>query len=281
MLAGLAAAAVIYLSKVSIPVLQPRGPIADKEFRLMVFITAIMLIVVIPVFILLGYVVWRYREDNPKRGRYVPEWQHSRWLEALWWLIPSALILVVSVITWFASYSLNPYKPIASKSKPLVVQAVAMDWKWLFIYPAQHMASVNLVEFPASVPVHFYITADAPMNSFWLPQLSGQIYAMAGMQTQLYIMADHFGYFVGRSANLSGVGFASMQFGAKSVSETSFLSWVRNVRKHSPKLDVAAYNKLNRPSSYVPVKYYSNPSNGLFGYVIAKYMVPSARGVKT
>ncbi len=264
----------IYLSRVNIPVLEPKGPVADKEFRLLVGITAIMLIVAVPVFLLLAYVVWRYREDNPKRGQYVPDWEHSRWLEGLWWVIPTILILIVSVISWNASYALNPYRPILTSKKALVIQAVSLDWKWLFIYPDQHIASVNLVEFPLKTPVHFYLTSDAPMNSFWLPQLSGQIYTMAGMQTQLYLASDVIGNFTGRSANLSGAGFAGMQFIAKSVKKGTFDSWVERVKTHSLELSLSAYRKLERPSSYMPVTYYANPAKGLFGDIIAKYMVP-------
>ncbi len=269
----------IYLSHVSIPVLQPKGPVADKEFRLFLLILGLLCAVAIPVFILLAYTVWRYREDNPKRGSYVPEWEHSRWLEGTWWAIPAILIAIVSVITWNATYALNPYKPLDPHRSALTIQVVSMDWKWLFIYPKQHIASVNLVEFPLHEQVHFYLTSDAPMNSFWVPQLSGQIYTMAGMQTQLYMAADVVGNFVGRSANISGVGFASMQFTAKSVSNQEFNSWVNKVRTQSPKLSILAYRQLERPSSYVPPHYYSYPAKNLFGLIIDKYMLPAAHGM--
>ncbi len=269
----------VYLSRVNIPVLEPKGPIADKEFRLLVTITSIMLIVVIPVFVLLFYVVWRYREDNPRRGKYVPEWEHSRLLEGLWWIIPAILITIVSVISWHATYALNPYNPIPSKNKAIDIQVISMDWKWLFIYPRQHIASVNLFEMPVNTPVHFYLTSDAPMNAFWLPQLSGQIFTMAGMQTQLYIMANVKGSYVGRSANISGIGFASMQFTAKAVSNKSFNIWVNNKRNSSPKLTIAAYKALDRPSSYVAPRYYSDPAKGLFIDVIGKYIIPAGQGV--
>ena len=268
----------IYLSRVSIPVLQPKGPVADKEFRLFLLILGLLCTVAIPVFMLLAYTVWRYRDDNPRRGSYVPEWEHSRWLEATWWAIPAVLIAIVSVITWNATYALNPYKPLNPNRPALTIQVVSMDWKWLFIYPKQHIASVNLVEFPRHEQVHFYLTSDAPMNSFWVPQLSGQIYTMAGMQTQLYMSADVVGNFVGRSANISGVGFASMQFSAKSVTSKEFNSWVEKVRTHSPRLSILAYTQLERPSSYVPPHYYSYPAKHLFGLIIDKYMLPAAHG---
>ena len=264
----------VYLSGVNIPVLEPKGPIADQEFRLLLLVTGAMLIVVIPVFILLGYIVWHYREDNPKRGKYMPNWEHSRWLEGLWWFIPTVLIAIVSVITWRATYQLNPYRPIATNVKALKVQVIALDWKWLFIYPSLNIASVNMMEFPLKVPLHLYLTSDAPMNSFWLPQLSGQIFAMAGMQTQLYLSADQVGTYYGRSANISGAGFASMQFSAKSVSQASFQSWVKSVRKYAPKLDLATYNQLRAPFSD-KVHYYSLTNLCLFNAVINSYMAPA------
>lgn len=268
--------AVLYLSRTTIPVLQPRGPIADQEFRLLVLITAAMLVVVVPVFILLAYVIWRYREDSPKPGRYLPDWEHSRWLEGLWWAIPTVLIVIVSVITWNATYALNPYRPIETNKVALNIEVISLDWRWLFIYPNQHIASVNLVEFPLKTPVHFYLTSDAPMNSFWLPQLSGQIYAMAGMQTQLYLSSDVKGTFIGRSANISGTGFASMQFSAKSVSQSSFNTWAKQIRAHSPTLSMAAYMKLAQPGTNVPTSSYSNPVSGLFNSVISSFMMPAS-----
>lgn len=268
----------LYLSRVNIPVLEPRGPVADKEFRLLLLISGSMLIVAVPVFILLAYVVWRYREDNPKHGKYEPDWEHSRWLEGLWWAIPSFLITIFSVITWHATYSLNPYLPLASKTPALKIQVVALDWKWLFIYPDQHIATVNYFEFPNHTPVHFYLTSDAPMNSFWLPQLSGQIFAMAGMQTQLYLASDVKGTYIGRSANISGAGFADMQFKAISVNSSSFVRWVSRVKNSSPALSTMAYASLAKPSSSYPSANYSNPAQNLFELIMAQYMQPMNGG---
>lgn len=269
------AVSAIYLSRVNIPVLEPKGPVADKEFRLLLLITGLMLIVVIPVFSLLAYVLWRYREDNPRRGHYEPEWEHSRWLEGLWWAIPTILIAIVSVISWNATYALNPYRPLVSSKKAIPIEVVSLDWKWLFIYPNQQIASVNSFEIPIKTPIHFYLTSDAPMNSFWLPQLSGQIYTMAGMQTQLYLSSDVLGTFYGRSANISGAGFASMQFSARSVSVASFNRWANTVRLHSPRLSLKTYVKLRQPSTTVRIGSYSYPAKGLFERIIASYMYPS------
>ncbi|MGH7234488.1 MAG: COX aromatic rich motif-containing protein [Candidatus Saccharimonadales bacterium] len=273
----------LYLSRVNIPVLEPKGPVADKEFRLLLLITGLMLLVVIPVFLLLAYVVWRYREDNPRRARYEPEWEHSRWLEGLWWAIPTVLITIVSVITWNATYSLNPYLALNSNKAAIPIQVISLDWKWLFIYPDQHIASVNSFELPQKTPIHFYLTSDAPMNSFWLPQLSGQIFTMAGMQTQLYLSSDVLGTFYGRSANISGVGFASMQFSARSVSQDSFNSWVDQVKQRSPTLGLTAYKSLRQPSVSIPSSTYAYPASELFNRVMASYMVapPNASSGRT
>lgn len=269
----------LYLASTSIPVLEPKGPIADQEFRLLILISFAMLIVVVPVFILLAYIVWRYRESNTKITRYEPDWEHSRWLEGLWWAIPTVLIVIVSVITWNASYALNPYQPLKSNKAALNIQVVSLDWKWLFIYPDQHIASVNSFVFPVKTPVHFYLTSDAPMNSFWLPQLSGQIYTMAGMQTQLYLSADTLGTFYGRSANISGAGFADMQFSAISVSSAQFDNWIKQSSQNSPKLDMAVYSVLRVPSTSVPIKSYSRVENNLFDSIMQQYMAPSSMGM--
>ena len=264
----------IYLSGVNIPVLEPKGPIADQEFRLMLLVVGIMLIVVVPVFALLTFIVWRYRDSAKKRGKYTPDWDHSRVIEGIWWLVPSILITILAVITWNATYALNPYRPIASKNKPITIEAMSLEWKWLFIYPKQGVASVNQVVFPKNTPVHFYLTSDAPMNSFWLPQLSGQIYTMPGMQTQLYLMASNQGIYNGWSANISGIGFASMMFKAVSTTRSGFNIWINQIKKADPPLTLNRYNLLAKPSSYVPINYYSRPSKDLFYHTISKYMAP-------
>jgi cytochrome o ubiquinol oxidase subunit 2 len=265
----------IYLSGVNIPVLEPKGPIADQEFRLALLVVGLMLIVVVPVFILLAYIVHHYRTDAKHRGKYSPDWDHSRIIETIWWLIPSILIAILAVITWNATYKLDPYRPIASKNPAITIEVISLDWKWLFIYPKQGIASVNQVVFPKQTPVHFYLTSDAPMNSFWIPQLSGQIYCMPGMQTQLYLMASGKGSYNGWSANISGRGFASMMFQAVSTSSTSFNTWVKQVRSSSPVLSQAAFTHLSAPSSYMPITYYSRPSPNLFIDTINSYMKPS------
>ncbi len=278
----LVAAAVIsigYLSTVNIPILQPKGIIADKEFRLLVAVVLIMCIVVVPVFIMLGYIVWKYRDSNHSPKQYTPDVSGNRKLEGLWWLIPSIIIAVLSVITWNASYALNPYKPIPSRNRTLPVEVIALDWKWLFIYPTKGIASVNDLRIPVNTPVHFYLTSDTVMNSFWIPQLSGQIYDMPGMQTQLFVMADQPGDYKGWSANISGIGFASMMFNVHASSSGQFNLWVNKTKYISPKLNLAAYNRLAKPSMYVKPQYYSSPEPNLFYRTITKYMFPAGKGM--
>ncbi len=264
-----------YLHRTNLPVLEPKGQVGHQELDLIIFGSVLSLVVIVPVFMLLFTFAWRYREGNPRaKERYRPELDHSIATETIWWLIPSALILVLSIVTWNSSHQLDPYRPLASSAKQMNIQVIALDWRWLFIYPEQHVASMNFVQFPQNTPVDFTITSDAPMNSFWIPQLGGQIYAMPGMTTQLHLIASHLGEFNGYSANISGKGFADMTFVAKSSTPGGFNNWVRTVRQSHQKLSEETYNKLLQPSEDHSVIYYSNVQNGLFDAEVMKYMVP-------
>ncbi len=263
-----------YFKHSNVEVFNSAGSIGAKERNLMLFALSLSLIVVIPVYIMLFSFAWRYREGNKKKTKYSPELAGNRFAEAVWWLIPTVLITILSVVTWNSSHSLDPYRHIASSTKPMKIQVVALDWKWLFIYPEQHIASVNLVQFPENTPVEFQITADAPMNSFWIPQLGGQIYAMPGMSTQLNLIANRTGNFHGSSANISGAGFAGMAFTAKSSSSDDFNAWVRSAQQSSRSLNSSTYKQLSQPSQYNPVAYYSKPQPELYNLVVAKYLVP-------
>lgn len=272
-------AAAMYLHRTNIAVLEPHGTVGAQERHLIVIAVLLSAIVVIPVFALLFAFAWRYREGNAKRAKYSPNLAGSRAAETIWWLIPSALILILSVITWNSSHSLDPYKTLSSNVKPLNVEVVALDWKWLFIYPDQHVASVNLLEIPVNTPINFTVTADAPMNSFWIPQLGGQIYAMPGMSTQLHLMATSTGDYHGSSANISGVGFAGMNFTARAASASGFASWVASAQKSSNVLSNASYNKLAQPSQNVAPIVYKNTEGNLYGTIMMKYMMPGMQGM--
>lgn len=273
LLAAVIAGAALFIRSSDIAVLNPKGIIANQQRDLMVTATLLMLIVVIPVFILTFTIAWRYREGNQK-AVYKPDWDHHRLVEVLWWTIPAAIITVLSVITWRSSHELDPFRPLASNQKPITIQVVALQWKWLFIYPDQAIATVNYVQFPAGTPVNFEITADAPMNSFWIPSLGGQIYAMAGMSTKLHLMADQPGSFNGSSANLSGDGFAGMKFTAQSSSKTDFDKWIRSVKKSPQNLTLAEYAKLSEPSKNNSVTSYIVKDQDLYDKVMMKYMAP-------
>ena len=267
------AAAAAYLSSKNIAVLNPRGSIADQQKDLIITTTLLMLVVVVPVFILTGYIAIKYREGN-KSARYSPDFDHSPLIEGLWWAIPFIIIAILSVMAWNSSHSLDPFRPLDSDKEPLKIQVVAMQWKWLFIYPEQGVASVNMAHLPVDRPVNFEITSDAPMNSFWIPQLGGQIYAMAGMRTKLHLIADTPGSYHGQSANISGSGFAGMTFTAKACQEADFEKWLAEVKASPQTLSLAHYDQLAEPTKDNPVSYYSSVDDGLFDAVIAKYMSP-------
>lgn len=251
-------------------VLSPKGTIGIKQRNLIQIATLLMLIVVIPVFFLTALFVWKYRKENQK-APYRPNLDHHFVWEALWWALPLAIILVLSILTWKKSHELDPFRPIDPNLKPLTIQVVALDWKWLFLYPEQRIAFLNFVQFPEKIPLHFLITADAPMNSFWIPQLGGQIYAMPGMQTQIYLKAEERGDFRGSSANLSGKGFSGMKFLARSSSEEEFAKWVAKVQKTAPPLTWEQYQELTKPSEYVPVVNFSLEDEKLFEKILSTY----------
>lgn len=257
-------------------ILDPKGIIAIQEKHLLITAVLLMLIVVVPVIILSLIFAFRYRAKNNK-AKYAPNWAHSTTIEVVCWGIPLIIIAVLAMITWVSSHQLDPYKPLDTSGKPLTVQVVALDWKWLFIYPEQHIATVNYAQIPVHVPVRFLITADAPMNSFAIPQLAGQIYAMAGMRTKLHIMANEAGEYSGMSTNYSGIGFSDMKFTIKASSQKEFNEWVKQVQKSPEKLDMARYNNLAKPSINDPVKYFSLAADNLFNNIIMKFMGPGAQ----
>lgn len=282
-LAVVAAVAVAawYLHRTDIPVLEPRGTIAARERNLIIFTFLLGLLIIIPVFLITVVIAWRYREGNARKAKYTPDWDRHRVAEAAWWGIPILIISILSVVTWMSTYALNPFKPLASSTKPITIEVVSLDWKWLFIYPAQNIAAVNFFQIPVNTPVNFEITSDSVMNSFWVPQLGGQIYSMPGMSTQLHLMATSAGSYNGSSANISGSGFASMTFVAKASSPTDFNDWVQSI-KHSPsQLTQANYHRLAQPSKNNPVTYYSSAASNLYDMIIMKYMMPAGQTTST
>ncbi len=265
--------------KNEISILFPSGIIALEERNLLLIIQVIMLLVVIPVYILTYIFSWKYNSQNPE-GVYDPDLIDNTLAEYLWWGIPCILTLVIAILTWVKTYELDPYKPLPSDKKAITIQVVALQWKWLFIYPKEGIASVNFVQFPENVPIHFEITADAPMNSFWIPHLGGQIYAMPKMKTELYLISNELGEFPGSSANLSGEGFAGMRFTAKASTKDEYESWLKKANESSLALNFESYEALASPSQNHPVEFYQLKDDHLFDQVINKYMHPKEGLVK-
>lgn len=264
---------ILFLSKdINIDVLNPQGEIAAKQRDLLVFTTLLSLVVIIPVFVMLITFSLRYNATNKKKAAYKPNWDGNNKLEAIWWGIPCVIILILSVITWQTTHELDPYKKLVSDVKPLNVQVVSLQWKWLFIYPDQGVASVNLLQIPKDTPVNFTITSDAPMNSFWIPSLGGQVYAMSGMSTQLSLIADKTGEFKGSSANLSGSGFADMTFTVRSGPQGEFDAWVATLKNSNNKLDKASYDELARPATVETPLSYALAQENLYDTIVMKYM---------
>lgn len=251
--------------------LDPQGSIALQQRNIMFTAAALMMLVVVPVFVLTFAIAWRYRASNT-RAKYSPEWDNDLRIEFVWWAIPCAIILALAILTWQSTYALDPFRPLESAKKPVTVEVVALDWKWLFIYPELGIASVNFLQAPVGTPINFKLTSDAPMNSFWIPQLGGQIYTMTGMETKLHLVADAPGIYAGYSANISGKGFAGMKFSLKAVPEKEFDAWVAEVRTSDKVLTHEAYDALAEPSEKNPVSYYSQVEPGLFESVIHSFM---------
>lgn len=265
---------VLLLSGCKLAILDPKGLIAAQEKHILVISVVLMLIVVVPVIFLTFYFAWTYREGNAK-ANYAPKWAHSTLIEIICWSVPCIIVGILGVITWNTSHTLDPYKPLSSKNKPpITIQAIALDWKWLFIYPDQHIATVNFIQFPVGVPVQFLITAIGAMNSFQIPQLGGQIYAMAGMQTKLHLIADELGDYRGISSNFSGNGFSEMKFIARASSQKDFDQWVKKVKQSPEKLNKRTYNALAQPSENNPMKYYSSANPDIYKALLMKSMMP-------
>lgn len=255
-------------------VTHPKGIIAFSELELIKTNIFLMLIVIVPTFILLFVTAWRYRSKNTK-AKYEPEQTFGFLRELTLWGVPSVVIVVMAFITWDKTHELDPRKPILSEAKTLTIQVVAINWKWLFIYPEQGIATVNYVQFPEKTPIRLTLSADdSPMNSFWLPELTGQIYAMSGMVTTLHMMADGIGVYPGRAAEINGEGLADMTFTAKSSSLADFEAWVAHVKQSPLRLTNPVYAELVKRSQNNPVALYSYVEKDLFDRVVMKYKHP-------
>ncbi|WP_122555883.1 ubiquinol oxidase subunit II [Pseudomonas viridiflava] len=251
-------------------IFNPKGQIALEQRNLIILATALMLIVVIPVIVMTFLFAWQYRSTN-KKARYSPRWASSHKIEAVVWGVPLVIIIILGWVTWVTTHELDPYRPIESDNPPINVQVIAMDWKWLFIYPDLGIATVNELAMPVHTPVSFTVTSDAAMNSFFIPALGGQIYAMAGMQTRLHLIANEVGQYRGISANYSGPGFSDMHFSTLATTPADFEAWVTKVRNTSRTLDPATYKTLATPTHGYDITYYSAVDQQLFKTIVDKY----------
>ncbi|HET8744427.1 MAG TPA: ubiquinol oxidase subunit II [Ramlibacter sp.] len=273
-LAALAAAA-LPLAGCKLTVMNPHGDIAMQQADLIVISTLLMLLIIVPVMALIVFFAWKYRQSN-QAADYAPDWDHSTRLELVIWGAPLLIIIALGAITWISTHKLDPYRPldridaqrpVPAGTKPLVVNVVALDWKWLFIYPEQGIATINELAAPVDRPIEFRITASTVMNAFYIPDLAGMVYAMPGMQTKLNAVINHRGAYPGISANYSGAGFSGMRFTFLGLTEGEFDDWVETNRGGEA-LTRAAYLKLEQPSEREPVRRYGKVEEGLYEAVL-------------
>lgn len=253
-------------------ILNPKGTISFEERQIFFDSLALMLIVVIPVFIMSFTFITRYRAGH-KTSDYQPNWSHSVFLEAIWWGVPCGIIIILGIMTWMMTHKLDPYRKIDIPGKSLLIQAIALPWKWLFIYPEQNIATVNFLEVPRGRQLEFWFTNDnVPMSAFFIPQLGSQIYTMAGMRTRLYLLALKRGNYWGLNTQYNGAGFSDMRFRVKVVESDEFQHWFLEVKQSEKQLTPPIYQKLIQPSMKATIQYFSLvvPLD-LFPQIVMKY----------
>jgi len=263
--------ALLLVGGCSMEILSPKGDIGAQEKTLFLTAFGLMLIVVIPVIFMTVYFAWKYRASNTK-ALYLPKWSHSTAIEAVVWSVPCIIVSILAVITWRTSHTLDPYRPLESSVKPVNIEVVSLDWKWLFIYPDYGIATVNEIAFPVDTPVQFRITSASVMNAFFIPQLGSQIYSMAGMETKLHLIAREAGTYAGLSSNYSGGGFSGMRFKAIATSPQGFDDWIQRAKTSHQALTPAAYAQLSKASTHVPVALYSAVPTGMFDFLMHSQM---------
>ena len=267
---------ILLLSGCNTVLLNAPGDVAAQQGRLIIVATVLMLLIIVPVIALTCLFAWRYRQSN-QEATYSPEWHHSTALELVIWSAPLLIIIALGAVTWISTHTLDPYRPlrridaqrlVAKDVKPMVVEVVALDWKWLFIYPELGIATVNELAAPIDVPIAFKITGSSVMNSFFIPALAGQIYAMPGMETKLHAVMNKPGVYDGFSANFSGAGFSNMRFKFHGMSPTDFERWVQAAKASGNTLGREAYLQLEKPSAREPVKRYASVAPDLYERIL-------------
>jgi cytochrome o ubiquinol oxidase subunit 2 len=271
-LASIAFVIVVLLQGKNVALFNPQGAIAKEQLNLIFITVGLMLVLAIPALFMLYLTAWKYRESNSK-VKHEPDARHSKFLVVGMWLVPATLAVVLASIMWPATHKLAPNKLIAAEAKPLTIQVVAMRWKWVFIYPEQNIATVNFVQIPEDTPVRFEMTADeAPMTSFWIPNLGGMLYAMTGHNNELNLIANTPGDYPGSSGEINGAGFAGMKFTARASSQGDFDAWLQEVKRSPAVLGAAEYDQLLKPSEDTPTAFYSAAKAGMYDTVLMKYM---------
>jgi cytochrome o ubiquinol oxidase subunit II len=258
-------------------VLDPKGPIGADEKVILFDATAIMLLVVVPVIICTLAFAWWFRSHNPRALRR-PDWEYSGRIELVTWSIPLMIVLFLGGMTWISTHELDPPKPLKSEETPLEIEVVSLDWKWLFIYPGEQVAAVNQLVIPTNTPIHFKLTSATVMNSFFVPQLGSQIYTMAGMTTQVNLLASESGTFAGLSAQFSGDGFSDMRFDVRAVPAEEFKAWLSATHANTEQLDLARYLHLAAPSQHVEPALFGQVSSGLFDVIVHNHGSPTLLG---
>jgi len=264
------------MSGCNLELLTPKGSVGEQEKSLILISLFVMLMVVIPVIVLTLWFAWRYRETNT-RATYAPKWAHSTRIEIVVWSIPCVIVACLAVLIWHTTHKLDPYRPLESQVKPVQIDVIALNWKWLFIYPEYGVASLNQLAIPVGTPINFRLTAESMMNSFFIPQLGSMVYAMSGMQTRLHLIADAPGVYLGQSAAYSGPGFSDMHFKTLATSRKEFEAWIQAARASSQALDMKTYRMLEQPSSKDPVTLYAAVAPKLFDRAVDKYMQASGQ----
>ena len=254
-------------------ILDPAGPVGAGDRLILLDALAIMLVIVIPTILCTLAFAWHYRASN-RGATYTPHWAYSGRLELLVWAIPALTVLFLGGVAWVGSHDLDPAKPLVSRNPPLEVDVVSLDWKWLFIYPTEHVASINHLVLPLGTPVHFRLTSATVFNVFFVPQLGSEIYAMNGMVSELNLEADRPGTYLGIAAHFNGDGFSDMNFHTDAVSPEEYSQWAATARANGPVLDEAAYRNLLQQSSNVTPYTYREVTPGLFEAIASRHLPP-------
>ena len=260
----------------NIPLLDPKGPIGVSELTVIGLAFALMLFVVVPVIAMALWFPHRFKASKPK-GDYAPNWSYSAKIDLVVWLVPAAIVIGLGTLAWIETHKLDPFNPISASGRPIVIDVVSLDWKWLFIYPDQRVATVNQLELPVNIPASFRITSDSVVTSFFIPQLGSQIYAMPGKESRLHLLADKPGTYIGQNQQFSGRGYADMNFKVKVTSNRQFANWIQQLKRSPNILDHAQFERLKKPGVALSTNAYSWVEQDLFSHIVRGFHTYSGK----